>query len=61
MTVYWGVAAATDRKNIDDAYQKMVQSPYLDWLREYDAGGQKSRRGVGVFTSRRIRSRSALE
>jgi MYXO-CTERM domain-containing protein len=46
VTVYWGMAAATDRKNIDDAYLKMVQGPFFDWLREYDAGGQKIRRGT---------------
>lgn len=46
VTVYWGMSAAADRANIDAAYVKMVQSPYLDWLREYDAGGYKIRRGT---------------
>jgi len=40
------MSAASDRANIDAAYVKMVQSAYLDWLREYDAGGYKIRRGT---------------
>jgi hypothetical protein len=48
-TIYYTAAAATaDRAEYADFYASIVQSTYFDWIREYDSGSYKLRRGTYI-------------
>jgi hypothetical protein len=45
VTVFWG-SGVDEQSSLDQFYTAIVQSPYVDWLSEYDAGQQSIGRGT---------------